>query len=715
MAIPGMTLSLCTATPIEPPPSCATDLKRRSLIFCLQTLLVLLLLGTVTMLWTNEECSEGIVKAPEVTNSLLQDSSNFIEDSIDKLQYLLTDSFHMTLEPASRDLNDAENLLGTPIQVELALETGLNVALESLSKIAAGGKDVCSLAAAIIRSSLEAEQLITLTKGRLDDLRNQLESLKEQCKARDRPLCDSIPFESLDVKYSTRMITNDTKMKKLKQGGVDNLTIAIMEANSFFTGLPVKIAKETKSFRQDVLRDLLDRKTFLNKAAASLDQIKINSFEKIQFVKSTNAPIFDFLQEIDYWRWLIGLISGVMVVFIWFLLLASILCGCCEAEKYTSYTLIVTLVILSMFSVCLWSWTYLLLYFGGHAETYICRSLNEDYDNLVTVSKVVDMLEEFYDEGGSFVGKLLHNNRSMNMPFGDFMHLCKRNGSTYIAFNTKTILDIEELTNITSWNITENLQRIRVNLLYLQIFNPKLNSHIIKLQESLTVNVSSFRTQIMGPVSTDLEAFSNHLTSIAKQISDLDTANHLNSLSARSKRLLATLIQDLESHKDNIVYQLTALELKLSPLIRQVNQTLSHIKAVQYYIYNNGLHVAQQSVEIYSKRVNGYFQQYFDYVQKSIHGNSTSCQPLWQIYKSFRQSVCRRTIDPLNGQWFSSLWCLSIFMVITPICLKLIAFYKQEVYIDPAEISTSETFVNEEESSSWSAPAGQSPPVRDWL
>lgn len=57
----------------------------------------------------------------------------------------------------------------------------------------------------------------------------------------------------------------------------------------------------------DVLRDLLDRKTFLNKAAASLDQIKINSFEKIQFVKSTNAPIFDFLQEIDYWRWLIGL------------------------------------------------------------------------------------------------------------------------------------------------------------------------------------------------------------------------------------------------------------------------------------------------------------------------------------------------------------------------------------------------------------------------
>lgn len=53
----------------------------------------------------------------------------------------------------------------------------------------------------------------------------------------------------------------------------------------------------------------------------------------------------------------------------------------------------------------------------------------------------------------------------------------------------------------------------------------------------------------MGPVSTDLEAFSNHLTSIAKQISDLDTANHLNSLSARSKRLLATLIQDLESHK----------------------------------------------------------------------------------------------------------------------------------------------------------------------
>lgn len=44
---------------------------------------------------------------------------------------------------------------------------------------------------------------------------------------------------------------------------------------------------------------------------------------------------------------------------------------------------------------------------------------------------------------------------------------------------------------------------------------------------------------------------------------------------------------------DDLVYQLTTLEVQLQPLQRQVNQSLSHLKTIQYYIDNQGEKIAQ--------------------------------------------------------------------------------------------------------------------------
>jgi hypothetical protein len=42
------------------------------------------------------------------------------------------------------------------------------------------------------------------------------------------------------------------------------------------------------------------------------------------------------------------------------------------------------------------------------------------------------------------------------------------------------------------------------------------------------------------------------------------------------------------------VYQLTALEVQLMPIEKQITQSMSHLKTIQYFIGNQGLTIAQE-------------------------------------------------------------------------------------------------------------------------
>lgn len=52
--------------------------------------------------------------------------------------------------------------------------------------------------------------------------------------------------------------------------------------------------------------------------------------------------------------------------------------------------------------------------------------------------------------------------------------------------------------------------------------------------------------------------------------------------------------------QDELIYQLAMLEVQLQPLQRQVNQSLSHLKTIQYYIDNQGDKIAQIVMQFFS-------------------------------------------------------------------------------------------------------------------
>ena len=95
-------------------------------------------------------------------------------------------------------------------------------------------------------------------------------------------------------------------------------------------------------------------------------------------------------------------------------------------------------------------------------------------------------------------------------------------------------------------------------------------------------------------------------------MNDRRVARDLQIISNSMRDLLTKRVKPLMKMQDELVYQLAGLELHLQPLQRQVNQSISHLKTIQYYIDNQGEKIAQL-VRIYYTQCDLKITELFSY------------------------------------------------------------------------------------------------------
>nr|CAD7404565.1 unnamed protein product [Timema cristinae] len=88
-------------------------------------------------------------------------------------------------------------------------------------------------------------------------------------------------------------------------------------------------------------------------------------------------------------------------------------------------------------------------------------------------------------------------------------------------------------------------------------------------------------------------------------------------------------------------------------------------------------HKQPRKAREYIRRLVSYVDQYRDYVLTATSSNVAPCKPVWDVFHAMRLLFCRHIMDPLNGFWFSMVWCLVLLTVATPVSLKLVRHYKQ--------------------------------------
>ncbi|GLH13190.1 Prominin-1-A [Gryllus bimaculatus] len=274
---------------------------------------------------------------------------------------------------------------------------------------------------------------------------------------------------------------------------------------------------------------------------------------------------------------------------------------------------------------------------------------------------------------------------------------CEQNRPSYPAFRLHQVLDVDAATDHRRWEqLHRQLNRLEVNLTQLQLLTPGLQVQLSGLLNAALVNLTSHRSQVRSdPINAstglgqriyigyldaeqtlrealtgrggcaqlsspvtgkDLTSFADQLESVANQITDLATASRMETLASRTRRLLTSHLEPLKLRKEDLVYQITSLEVQLVPLQRQVNQSLSHLKTIQFFINNQGSNISHTKSREYAGRLVSYVQQYRDHVLRATGESVAPCRPIWDLFHAVRQLLCRHIMDPLRERTLPAEW-----------------------------------------------------------
>nr|XP_018905582.1 PREDICTED: prominin-1 [Bemisia tabaci] len=674
--------------PPPPPdmlPTRAHRCQRATLALTLQILLAVFLVGLVGQFAATEHMTSTFQRTPQTIESAARDLTAFIQSAKNQLQFLVLGSLDKALDAISTDFENIEPLLGKPVQMELAQETGVDVALITLIDAAKETRNVARKVDVLLSNCKTTKSLITTTQEKLEELQRQIERFRQQCSSAEKPLCDTIETFDLEVVLRVDKTLGDSKLQYIRRLEDETLNSLVKNLSDLFHDIPKKVGQDTKDLRTEIWTKLIRRQkrienslksfdTFLEDLSSKIDQLSVTS---VEFVREAN--------DYELLWYIIASGAFLLMSMVWFLLLFGLICGCCGADQKARAIFLLTVFIMTFLSISLWLLVLVSLVVGGHGEALVCRPLYEE-PTFSALSQVIDdpgiifqPPEETTPMKRGFFSHLLREKNRVDIPIKDMLRDCSVNRASYPTFKLESLFDIKEETDVAKWDSLETeLSNLRLNLSHLHLFTPTSHSQLSDLLLGLSINLTDHRHQLKGPVTgRDMSSFVSQMESVANQIRNLETATHLETLAARTKRLIGSHIKPLEEQKEALIYQITALELQLTPLHRQVNQSLSHLKTIQFFINSQASSIAQKKSANYVDRIKFYLLQYRENVMEKAFNSAAGCYPVWYIFKAMRSLFCQHMVDTVNLFWISLAWCLGIILAATPICLKLAERYAQ--------------------------------------
>jgi hypothetical protein len=120
-----------------------------------------------------------------------------------------------------------------------------------------------------------------------------------------------------------------------------------------------------------------------------------------------------------------------------------------------------------------------------------------------------------------------------------------------------------------------------------------------------------------------------------------------------------------------------ALELQIAPWTNQVNKSLNYLRSAQAFLDIESGEVCRNKSETFRQRLRGHLDSYRNHTLTILNENCATCRPLFDIFNAFRMLFCRHIMDPMNGLWFSTFFCLFLWSIGTPLALMLSSTYRR--------------------------------------
>ncbi|XP_050448987.1 prominin-1-A isoform X5 [Cataglyphis hispanica] len=595
------------------------------LAFLLAVLAFILGSCMVTMIICNEALAAGIGKLPITVETALQDLKDYHTDTTSQIRKCLTRSLDVASEAILADLDNVEELLGKPVQTELSTETGLDVALDALVDLANATQELSARTESLLREGEKAHELGLELSRETDEIRRDLEGAVRACSGPDRSLCAVIDSSGIRLDLRIERLLKDDRLQRLWNISQGNLTEAGRRARGEYLHVPHHIARTTLDARNQKFYIAVEIRREINAARARIvDQtrhVETNSFElskQLDSVRSIADYAIPRVIAFEHIRWIVG------IVFIVALGIAS------------------------------------------HTEMLICRPLYDpDY-------RIIEAMLETR----AFLG------RRLAVPLKELFEKCRNNEAAYPAFGLENTMKLERLTAHWTWlGLSRAISNIKIDLKGLRILTPNLQQSLQDFLYAYGLNLTAHRIMIQGPIlNKDLTTMSDQLDNISRQLQDRSIARELQSIGITMRDLTLRRVKPLMKFQDDLVYRLAILELKVQPLWRQVNQSISHLRTIQYYIDHQGEKIAQLKTKSYVDRMASYLDQWRMYVLSEIGTGVSKCRPLWDILEGIKYLLCGHILSPFNGFWFAIFVCAVVMIGSTPTAHILSLLYKKQFH-----------------------------------
>lgn len=171
---------------------------------------------------------------------------------------------------------------------------------------------------------------------------------------------------------------------------------------------------------------------------------------------------------------------------------------------------------------------------------------------------------------------------------------CNNNASVYDTFHMNNTVSTN-VANHRSWaDLKDLFSQFSINS-PVEVLTPALQSQMQDLSTALMVNLTNYRIALSGFITKrDLNSLVDQLNTVSRKVTDRNTVKRIENLSFKAKQVITQSLKQLEESRDVITYEITALEILLVPLNKQINQTLSHLKTIQYFFNNQGTTIAKK-------------------------------------------------------------------------------------------------------------------------
>ncbi|XP_065827640.1 prominin-1-A-like isoform X2 [Oscarella lobularis] len=672
------------------------NLKRWLMILFLVIFLALATVGCVCAFVTNGRMSDSIGKFDDTFSDAIDDIYGFVNSTVDELNFVVGNQYGIASDRIFDDIENVGQTLGEPIVtafqpfVDKAVNSSLNMA-NTVDEVRASLFDVNRTVSSLVAVGKNLQT-------QLEGVNQELQSLRQTCTAKGFPISkfcsDYLPGPiKLDANFS-QVPDISGELAQVDDVLQVDLRAEVEEGKRMFEEIPEQVQNDTNVAVETVRADADQFQADIQKVVSDVNTSAYEVLDDSLGLRSVQKDVSNYVEiaeRYDKYRFAVGVSLGVMILLVIFIATTGILIGemnrksdVMPTERSRGSNCGGQCLMISAVLVCVFGFFLLIL-------AAICFAIGANVKVLCDPAENLEFWENTLDNGDGFgyyfLGQQIFNNESFPLEISGVLRSCDENVAIYKALrlkekpeaNIRERFDIEKQIPA----LRENTENLKVNVDNVELLPVSAENALRDFNETGVedIDFAEYSDEINKQlVNFDLTTVVANLTSLANELdqgNESDLANQTRGIAASIGRIQTTVVLPGTARKDELDVQVKNLERNARGIQTSVGELLDLVDELEVFLHGNGSRMINESVIEFTDRIVGYVTDFADAAVGWIENDIGRCKNVRVVYDAAVVTLCRFTLDGLNGFWFSVGWSVFFMFFIMIIAINLAYHYRK--------------------------------------